>query len=84
MAVGDILSLLRVTSYQPAGTNVFVILQTFNDGDNRYFGIQDGTTNIGTYITATNGQGMTKFHINNTNYYFCNNVASGATGVQVQ
>ena len=84
MVVGDPLIIYRTLSFQPAGTNVFVILKIMSDGVDGYIGLQDGATVSNIRITTANGISLTKFNIDNTNYYYAASAGYSSTGIQIK
>tara|TARA_R100000963_G_C4593835_1_gene70072 strand:- start:333 stop:593 length:261 start_codon:yes stop_codon:yes gene_type:complete len=86
MVVGDPLTIYRAASFQPAGSNVFMILQTINYGIDGYIGLQDGATisAIRINISGYSNMGVTKFNIDNTEYYYASDAQYSSTGIQIK
>ena len=88
MAVGDAIVIFRATGFTPA-VGVEICLTSFhNTGLGANIGNSDNPVVNNCYMYCSNGAtsnvGGNKLFITNTNPYYANNAAHGATGIQIK
>tara|TARA_R100000963_G_scaffold28714_1_gene19781 strand:- start:253 stop:507 length:255 start_codon:yes stop_codon:yes gene_type:complete len=84
MAVGDVISIFRSIGFQPAAGVEIVLTSFHNAGLGANIGIQDGVNNSIIYQSNGFTAASCKMGITNTIYFFANNIALSATGIQTK
>ena len=90
MAVGDVVSSIGITSYQPSSGVEVILLQIWNNQANSVYYLSNGTNNnyntLGSSAAGIGYMGHSatmKLPITNTNYFTCNG-ASAISGIQIK
>ena len=90
MAVGDVVSAINITSYQPSSGVEVIILHLLYSNTNDSYRINNGAINNyssnGTMVASIGYSGNSstmKFPITNTNYFTCDGT-SAISGIQIK
>lgn len=87
MAVGDAIVIFRQTGFTPAVGVEIVLTSLHNTGTGAYIGNSDNpvVNNCTTYSSnGATSMSAWKLFITNTNPYYSNQAAAGATGIQIK
>ena len=90
MAVGDVVSSINITSYQPSSGIEVILLHVWNNNSNNVYRLNNGTISTYNYFGSGGaslgyqGNNATmKFPITNTNYFTCDGT-SAISGIQIK
>ena len=86
MVAGDAIVIFQATGFTPAA-GVEIVLTSFHNSDlGGKFGNSDNPVTTQTWLYASNGfsAAAPKLFITNSNPFYSNNAALGATGIQIK